>query len=192
MRLNRRISFLVFFFIPVFSVAQSTDTLQDKHITYYNQFLTGALFLKGGKVITLSASTYHGIRYDRLAIGLGISYDTYSNWKGLPFLVSVAYDIAAIKENYLFLQLDAGSGGAWPLYNEGDFYAYEKKRGTLIHPAIGYRLIKDGWSLYIKGGYKFHRIRYDVYARWWGSPGNVSHVTQDMERISLQLGFGLH
>jgi hypothetical protein len=190
---NKIIPFFIALFFSATIYAQP-DTLKAEHyVSYYNQFVAGGLFGKKGTGSTLTISTTHGVRYKRASVGLGLGYDSYLDWRTLPVFTGISYDLATTRShNALFIQLNAGYNRIWnPSVNDNSV-TIRKERGRFISPAIGYRIHAAVWSLYIMAGYKFQRIKNEVTYPWWGNQSPVYYIRQDMERITVQIGFGLH
>jgi hypothetical protein len=192
MMLSKQICLLIFFCFSDTVCAQSKDTILKPSFFYYNQFLTGGAIAEKAHIVTLTASTFHGVRYKSVALGLGLSYDAYTDWKTLPVLISFSYDLTRSVKNRVFVQIDGGSGRLWRIERAEEIYTFEQMGSRLIHPSIGYRMRKEGWSMYLRMGYKFHRLKYDMAPSWWSAPGNMQHVTQDVQRIVFQMGFGVN
>jgi hypothetical protein len=186
MKMSKLLVFLFLFSISFFASGNTADSA--RKVIYYNQFLAGGLFGKTENIATLGASTIHGVKFKGAAIGLGLAYDAYRDWKTTPFLISFSVDLGRPKNNSLYLQLDSGAGRAKHMNSNFQFANFDVKASRFIHSAIGYRIKADCWSLYIKAGYKFQRIKYNES---WGGAW-VNKVTMDLERISLQVGFGWH
>lgn len=172
------------------SAAAQSDTVRASNVTYYNQFLVGGGFGKKAEIVTLSSVMFHGVRYKRTSIGIGIAYDTYQEWKTFPFMTSLSYEMP-VKRNAWFVQLDGGYGRVRHIDSEFDTFIYNGKGGRVLHPSIGYKLAAGKYSIYLKAGYKFQTIFYDQNPKWWPE-SYTNHVKRDMNRVTLQLGFGLH
>lgn len=185
------LSFIIVFFI--FSVSAQPDSSFSK-ATYFNSIHAGGLLGKKGNGSSLTASTIHGIRNKNFAFGIGIGYDAYLEWRTLPVFGSLSYDFAGFRENAFFMQLNVGYSKAWNPLADDDQFVYDKKGGSYIHPLLGYRIHSHKFSLYLTAGYKLQRIAYEQTPKWWiwGYPANKVTVERDMERLSVQLGFGLH
>jgi hypothetical protein len=175
-----------------FSVFAQPDSTASK-ISYFNSFHAGGLFGKKGSGSGESFSTIHGIRFKRFAFGIGVGYDAYQEWRTLPVFASVTYDFLKLRDNAFFIQINAGYSKAWYPLEEEDQFTYDRKRGPCAHPLIGYRIHSNKFDLYLTAGYKFQGINYLQTPRWWNwAPGSKITVGRDIERISIQLGFGFH
>lgn len=173
----------------VIHVNAQPDTVKTPKVQYYNQFLAGGLIGKDAKIITLSSVMLHGVRYKRTSVAIGVAYDTYQEWKTTPFMLSLDYDLS-VKPNTFFLQLEGGFGKVWHLDSEEDLLHYDEKNGRVLHPSIGYKIDAGRYSIYIMAGYKLQRIFYDETPKWW-TEAYTNHVTRNMDRVTLRLGFGL-
>ncbi|MBL7858337.1 MAG: hypothetical protein JNM57_11665 [Cyclobacteriaceae bacterium] len=192
---------LVVLLILTFPVKAQQDSsgVSQNGIRYTNSFLSGGLFGEKGNGNTLSFSTIHGIRYGRWMTGVGIGYDTYLDWNVMPLIGAISFDFDRVGKNAMYIQLAGGYGIPWQreIELEGS-PSYEASGGHMINPMLGYRIKVDRYSLYVSAGYKFQRINYSYsnqYWWWWGDsplPTSTSHIQQDMNRISIQIGFGLH
>lgn len=173
------------------SASAQADSLVSK-ATYFNSVYAGGLLAKKGNGISLSASTIHGIRKNRLASGVGIGYDVYIDWQTLPVFASVGYDLSKPGKNDFFIQIMVGYAKAWVPETENSWYVYESKGGRIIHPLIGYRIHSNQFSLYFTAGYQWQRISYEEKIRGWDNPSSRVTIQREIQRISVQLGFGLH
>ncbi len=182
------------------STQGQSDTISsssEKKIRYTNSFLAGALLGKKGNGSYTSITTIHGIRYNRLAAGLGTGYEGYTDWRVLPIFGSVSYDFVGIKQNSFFVQVNGGYSIAYHTAEREDYQEYERGKGKTFSGLIGYRIKANKFSIYISSGYKFQRIKYSyspIY--WWDSSGELdppkTTVQRDMERFIVQIGFGLN
>lgn len=174
-----------------FSVSAQPDSSFSK-ATYFNSIHAGGLLGKKGNGSSLTASIIQGIRNKNFAFGIGIGYDAYLEWRTLPVFGSLSYDFAGFRENAFFIQLNAGYSKAWNPLADNDQIVYDGKGGRYIHPLLGYRIHTDKFSLYLTAGYKLQRITYETPKWIWGFPTNKVTIERDIERLSVQLGFGFH
>ena len=193
--------FILFFLLPISwtTFSQTDSARSEKKIQYTNSFLSGGLFGEKGMGNSLTFSTIHGIRFGRWMAGAGLGYDTYSEWNVIPLIGSMSFDFDKIKGNAFYVQFNAGYTKSWQQEPGDGAVRYEEDGGYMINPSVGYRIRVEKYSLYISAGYKFQRINYSYtqpYWWWWGgdspTPSSTSYVQQDMNRISIQIGFGLH
>jgi hypothetical protein len=171
---------------------------------YYNTFLSGGLFGRDDRGTTVSFSTVHGIRFNRLSVGAGIGYDDYTRsnmasgyfgsemyvrWKSMPLFISASYEFITVKQNALFLQLNGGYSKIWA---NNVLIAKNVDGGINISPMAGYRLSSGKLRLYFAAGYKWQKNNYEYGSlMWiWGYPAEGVSVTERMERAVLQIGFG--
>jgi hypothetical protein len=174
------------------SIAQP-DSVLVKPVYFYS-FHTGGLFAKENAP-SLSVSTIHGMRHKRIAVGLGIGYDAYTEWRSMPVFASLSYDLSAnAKPNAFFIQLNAGLSKAWVPDMETGGFNFKEKGGTMVHPLLGYRIRTEKFSLYFTGGYKFQILEYEQSPNWWiwGYTSSKTTVNRKVERLSIQIGFGLN
>lgn len=191
---------VLIFLLPISWIAysQSDNVRTDKKkIQYTNSFLSGALFGEKGMGNSLTFSTIHGIRFGRWMAGAGLGYDTYSEWNVIPLIGAISFDFDKLGRNAFYVQFNAGYTKSWQREPAEGAVNYEEEGGFMINPTVGYRIRVEKYSLYISAGYKFQRIHYSYNNQywWWGdsaAPSSTSHVQQDMNRVSVQIGFGLH
>ncbi len=183
------LSFIIIF--SSFSISAQPDSSFSK-TSYFNSFHSGSLFGKKGNGSSLSISTIHGICNRKVAFGIGIGYDAYLEWRTVPLFGSFGYNFAWHKENSFFLQMNAGYSKAWNPVTDNEQFIYDAKGGRYIHPVIGYRIHTRKFSLYLTTGYKLQRINYEQTPTWWIGRNSANKVTveRDIERLTVQLGFG--
>jgi hypothetical protein len=189
--MNRVFLILILLLISFFAIGQADSSFSK--LSYFNSFHAGGLFGKKGNGSGASFSTIHGIRIEKFAFGIGVGYDAYREWRTLPVFVSLNYDFFRFRGNAFFVQVNAGYSKAWYPLEDGEFI-YDNKRGPFLHLLLGYRINAHKFNLYLTAGYKFQTIDYEQTSMWWtwGFPGSRTYVSRDMERISIQLGFGFH
>jgi hypothetical protein len=192
-----KIRLLIAFLCSNFVVAAQTpaDEAPKKKLIYYNNFLAGGLLGEPGKGSGLTLSTTHGIRIKRLSLGAGVGVDSYFDWKTLPIFGSVSFDFGKIKSNALFLQFNAGYAEAWLIENDDPWMPeYRDYGGTMVSSMIGYRITKERFSLYMLAGHKFQRAHSSYETEPWSSfaPQFNTFVEEEMNRLVVQIGFGLH
>ena len=183
------LAFIVVF--GTFSVSAQPDSSFSK-VTYFNSIHVGGLLGKKGNGSSLTASLIQGVRYKNFSFGIGIGYDAYRDWRTLPLFGSVSYDFARIRNNAFFIQLNAGLSKVWNPLEDDDQFVLDDKAGRFIHPLVGYRIQSQKFSLYMTAGYKLQHLAYEHRLRWltWGYAANKVTIEQDIERLSVQLGFG--
>lgn len=179
-------------FVPLSTMAQSDSTSRPIHgfIALYG----GALFPQVGETTTITTSLVPGVRFNRIALGVGVGYDTYDYWETLPIFATVSYDVLRPAKGALFLQLDGGYAKAWARQSNLIDGISELEGGYTFHPIIGYRMHYEKLTFYLSAGYKIQRLSYS-----FGSPaaattwawGWSTTVTQDIERLSIQVGIGM-
>lgn len=172
------------------SYAQSDSASSKAH--YFYSIHTGGLFGKKNKGSTFTASFIQGIRYKNVSFGVGVGYDAYLDWRTLPMFGSLNFDFDRVKSNAIFIQLNAGYSKAWNPVTGNEQFIYDAKWGRYIHPVIGYRIHTPKFSLYLTTGYKLQRINYEQTPTWWIGRNSANKVTveRDIERLTVQLGFG--
>lgn len=179
--------FLIFS-LPLF--AQSDSLTGTSKVSYYNQFIAGGLFAKKGYGSSLSFYTTHGIQYKHMSIGFGLGFDSYAEWRTLPIFVAIGCALSSDPRKGLFIQLNTGFSKVWDPVTQNNFNQVRPEQlGRFFNPMIGYKIKAEIWSIYIMMGYKFHRINYEINQPWWSGK---YFVQQDIERMSVQIGFGLH
>lgn len=158
--------------------------------------MSGALIGKKQNGVSFSANTVHGVRFRNLTVGAGISYDHYGSWRTIPVFGMIAYDFPSLHNNRLYIQLSSGATAVKHVDSENDNFVFHEKGGRMIQPSVGYKIKSDRWSLYITGGYRFQRIKYvQTYRDFWGfreGDQPKTTVTRDMNRLFIQVGFGIN
>jgi hypothetical protein len=192
-----KISILIFSWMMVSSIAiaQSDSTAFSKNkIIYFNNFLAGGLFGESGQGNGLTISTTHGVRINRLALGAGVGFDSYYHWKAAPVFGTVSFDVAKIKRNALFLQLNAGYAHAERIRREEWLTDYNEYGKEMISSMLGYRIHAEKFSLYLVAGHKFQKTNFSYNMAPWGSfaPPSMLYVEENINRLVIQIGFGLH
>ena len=177
--------------------AQSdSSVVSKKRITYFNNILAGGLFGESGKGSGLSISTTHGVRLSRFTIGAGIGFDSYMDWKAVPVFASVSFDFAKVRQNAFFVQVNAGYADAhrinleeWPAE-----YEYKESGGEMLSSMLGYRFAAGKFNLYVSAGYKYQQARFSYNSAPWSSFSQMpkTSVEENMNRVVIQIGFGLH
>ncbi len=191
-----RTSLLIFLACTSFgSMAQTVDVeVPKKKLTYFNTFLAGGLMGEKGKGTGVTLSTIHGVRLKRAAFAAGIGFDSFFDWKTLPIFGSVSYDFGKIRSNAFFVQFNAGYAEAWLVRDEGSWTPpYRDYGGTMVASSLGYRITKERFSLYVMAGHKFQRAHLVYEPELWSSfaPALRQSIEEDMNRLVVQIGFGL-
>ena len=174
------------------SVAQSDSVVSGP--AYFYTIHAGGLLAKENAP-SLSVSMIHGMRHKRIAVGLGIGYDAYAEWRSVPVFASLSYDLSgSANQNAFFIQVNTGFSKAWIPEGRTNEFNFKEKGGTIVHPLFGYRIRTEKFSLYFTGGYKFQSIEYEQSPKWWtwGYPSSRTTVHREVERLTIQIGFGLH
>ncbi len=183
---------LLSFFCDVYA---QRDSVRVGSVRYSNNFLMGGILSKRGEGTTFTFSTTNGIRYKRLAAGLGMGYDAYLEWRALPVFISTSYDFGVSKRNRnnaLFIQFNYGYATTYYAPERDGQPEYTSTVGLMFNPNIGYRIKADKFRIYIQAGYKHQRNSYQYDSWWWGNTGSTIFVDQKINRMVVQLGFGLN
>lgn len=193
MKNSLTVLFLVVFISSAFGQRDSLVTKRPR-LTYSNSFMIGGLFGKDGADNTFTSNMNHGIRYGRLATGLGIGYDSYTDWRSMPVYGYAAVDFAKIKHNTFFLYVSGGYSKLWygPESEDGA-PSYTVENGGNFNSMLGCRIEANQYRIYIATGYKFQRLDYSFSSQyWWDStrPAPVTSVEMELNRFVIQLGFG--
>jgi hypothetical protein len=193
-----RISILVIFLTALhFSLLAQTEKSEvpERKVIYYNSFLAGGLLADQGQGTGVTLSMVHGVRLKRFAFGAGIGLDSYLDWKTLPVFGSVSFDFGKVKNNAFFIQCNAGYAEAWRIKSD-EWYpsGYHEYGDVMISSVIGYRIMKERFSLYMQAGHKFQEAHSSYHFDPWSSyyPQSSLFVDEEMNRIVVQIGFGLH
>lgn len=198
---NKPFAALLLLLLSVQAFAQTDSTKRSgRRIQYYNNFLAGALIGGSGQEKTsFSFSTTHGIRINRLSVGLGVEYDSYGPWKVIPLFATASIDVVRLKSSAFYIQ---GAGGYSPAHytqseNRGFSYV-DGAGGPMASALVGYRFAAEKFSMYVSGGYRFQQNDYTytdefyyAYLSSYYEPPRYS-VKERMERFVIQLGFGWH
>jgi hypothetical protein len=170
--------------------AQEQDHPENpSRITYQNRFSAGVLFGGESHLVTGSLTTIHGIAMRNWAIGIGTGIEGYERWRIIPVFASMTYNFGTLRDNDIFVQLDAGhSFGRW--LQPVDGVAYEDRpEGLMINSMVGYQIAKGKLKVYISAGYKLQRLNYAYRIEWWDTIHY--NVKENLNRFFLQIGFGL-
>jgi hypothetical protein len=192
-----KIRILLFFLIGICTSAnaQSDSSVVSKNkVIYYNNFLAGGLLGESGKGSGVTLSMTHGIRINRFTVGAGIGFDSYFDWKAVPVFGTIEVDFAKIKRNAFFVQLNAGYADASRINREEWVTEYREYGGPMVSYMLGYKIRAEKFSLYLLAGHKFQEANFTYNPQPWSSfsaPPNYS-VEENMNRLVVQLGFGLH
>jgi len=175
-------------------VAQNEESPPDR-LYYFNSFQSGGLFGEKDKGTSFTFSTIHGVQIRNFRFGVGVGYDSYQRWRTMPLFGSVSLDIARLRENNLFLMLNGGYSTAW-FRPQSEFEPeHSKGRGVIINPSVGYRIKAGKWNVSIAAGYKWQRLHYLTSTPYhWGYQGGrgKTEVTEKIERLVIQMGFGIN
>jgi hypothetical protein len=194
--MKTRILFFILFIICISVHAQVDSGVPAKRkVIYYNNFLAGGLLGDSGYGSGLTLSTTHGIRINRFSVGGGFGFDSYFDWKTVPVFGAVEFDFAKIKRNAFFLQFNAGYADARRINGEEwTNVEYREYGGVMTSFMLGYKIRAEKFSLYVLAGHKSQEANYSYNPQPWSSfssPPNYS-VEENMNRLVVQLGFGLH
>ena len=194
--MKTRILLFIFFIICISVNAQVDSSAPSKpKVIYYNNFLAGGLFGDSGDGSGLTFSTTHGVRISRFSVGAGFGFDSYFDWKTVPFFGTVEFDFAKIKRNAFFLQFNAGYADAKRINGEEwTNVEYNEYGGAMISFMLGYKIRAEKFSMYILAGHKSQEANFSYNPQPWSSfysPPNYS-VEETMNRLVVQIGFGLH
>jgi hypothetical protein len=135
----------------------------------------------------------HGVRMNRLALGAGVGFDSYLDWKTIPIIGSIYFDFAKIKQNAFFILFNAGYSNAWRIKGEEPIFDEQVRGGEVINSMVGYRIKTNQFGLYISAGHKFQKVQRSYNPNPWSSvPGSKISIEENMNRMVVQIGFGLH
>jgi len=179
-----------------------------RHIEYFFNIQSGSLIgcndCGKGQEVTFSLATTHGITVGKkFRAGLGVGFDTYTNWQTLPISALASWDLIGNKdENALFLQVYYGWAHPWFIRNASNQYYSDDpysgvSGGKMINPGIGYRISYYNLRLAFTVGYKFQRIFYKTNQNGYVcpqcnyyAPFQTSEITQDLNRVQLMMSVG--
>lgn len=191
--MNRNFFLLPFLFFSFAALGQS-ESVPSK-ASYFFSVHTGGLLGGAGQGSSFTTSLIQGVRVKKFAFGVGLGYDALAEWRTLPVSGIVRFDFAKAGRDNFYFQLDGGYAKAWlPDIDESQFN-FRERGGIFFHPQIGYRINAEKVKVYMSAGYKLQRLEYEQATTWWSGWGqsvNKYYVTRDIERISIQIGFGLN
>ena len=187
---NRVLLILILVFLSFLATGQSDSSFSRP--SYFVSIHAGGLLGKKGNGSSLSSALLSGVRYKHFALGAGIGYDVYNEWRTMPVFGSLGYDFARRAGNPFFVQVNAGYSRGWNPITDEDEFIYETNGGMYFHPLVGYRIRNGRMSAYVTVGYKFQRLSYEQTPRWWGSWIHKTTVQRDIERLSVQIGLGFY
>jgi hypothetical protein len=189
--MKSRVLIVFAIFFTSFPALGQSDSLHSGS-SYFLSIHSGGLLGKKGHGSAMTVSLIQGVRHKRFAFGAGVGYDSYAEWRTFPIFGSVTYDLSKVSSNKLFIQFNAGYSKAWNP-TRGEFgLRYEDKGGPIFHPLFGYRIQKGNIALYMTVGYRFQRLTSEWTERFWGWGNSPNKFTErrDIERLSVQIGFG--
>lgn len=198
---------IVLGFLMIHAYAQPDSTANpERHARYFSYFGSGVLFGKDGRGTTVSLSTIHGVRFNSIAIGLGIGYDDYDRtnlanlqgfdfsmrWKSVPLFMSLSVDVGKIRENSVFIQLNGGYSFIRATRQNDMEVVENSEGGMMLNPSFGYRINSGKHRIYFGAGYKMQRnkYRYNPTPWIWGPPSSQINVKETMQRMEVHIGFG--
>lgn len=190
--MNRVFLILILLLISLFAVGQTDSAFSEP--SYFISLHAGGLLGKKGKGSSLTSALLQGVRYKRFALGVGIGYDAYAEYRAIPVFGSLGCDLVSFRTNKVFVQIDGGYSKAWNPLADKTFFSYAQEAGTYFHPLAGYRIHKGKMSVYFTAGYKFQRITFQQTPNWleWRRSGSRVTIQHDIQRLSVQIGLGFH
>jgi hypothetical protein len=188
---NKSVLLITLAFISYGALGQQ-DTSAAK-APYFFSIHTGGLLAEWTQGSSFTTSFVHGIRLKKFAIGAGVGYDAFAEWRTLPVFARVNFDFASVQTHRFYLGIDAGYSKAWWPGQEASEFIIHEKGGIFYHPQVGYRLGAGDVRVYLSAGYKVQHIIYDQDPRWWiwGYPSTRQSVERTIGRLSVQIGVGL-
>jgi hypothetical protein len=173
-----------------FSASAQSDTVSQR--SWFVSIHTGVLMAKPGNGTSVTTTLMPGIRLGRLAMAVGAGYDVYQAWRALPVFAGVGYDIHRGRNYSFFVHFNAGYSKGWISTPEGESGStFKNEGGYFYHPFAGYRISQGKINIYVSAGYKFQTLSYEQQPQWFWGTGMKSTVTAEMQRLSLQIGFGI-
>lgn len=187
---TRFLQLVLFLCITIPVCAQ--ESVPEKPHRYFNLFQAGGLFGEKDRGTSFTFSTFHGMQFRAVRVALGTGYDSYQHWRIVPLYALASVDLAKIKSNALFFSFAGGFGKAW-YRAQNEWEDRDARRAFSFSPSVGYRIVADKWNINLSAGYKWQRVKYDYETNnFWYVAGWKYSVKQDMERVVVQLGFGLN
>jgi hypothetical protein len=160
-------------------------------VRYANSFSFGTLLGKDGDVSTFSFETIHGVRFKKVFVGLGVGYDTYTEWTVVPMIATVSFDVWTRRSNAVFIRFSGARVYADDVLRDDSGFVYSFQNGSMLYPSVGYKLSTNKCNVYFSAGYKMQTINYRQGYRWWWG-GTETDIKREIQRITLSLGIGFH
>jgi hypothetical protein len=173
----------------------SQGEVSTRKLYYFNQNVSGPVIGRNVLEPSFNAVTLHGIRYGKCSIAPGLSYDKYVGIRSFHAVGSGSLDLSRGKRATFFFQGMAGIG-SFKLRSEETGFTASNKHAALYQGSLGLRLPSAKWRIYMMAGYRIQRFSYTNTFGWSNgfseSPPFKTDVKQDLRRVVVQLGFGLH
>ena len=172
--------------------AQKKDTTQFK-IHYYGMFLNGAQIgctaCDLDNKVTVSAYLINGAQLSkRFSSGVGVGFDSYDQWKTMPFFLHLSQKIAG-RKNGLSVQLNGGYSFAWMDKPGYELPNLKQQGGLMLHYALTYQYELEKKRLLFSVGMKQQAVSYS-YRYEWSTQYNQTSNILDLNRFVVQVGFG--
>lgn len=191
--MTKRLWVSIFILLHCFEAFGQADSSLNATPAAFVSVHSGALLARRGHGTSATASVIQGVRYKRIALGVGVGYDAYPEWRMVPVFAAFAHDFGRNRVKTLFIQMNTGYSKAWSTAGDESEFVFDSHGGFFYHPQIGYRIGEGKLRVQLAAGYKFQRISYEQSFRtWvWGYPSGAVKVVRDIERFSLQMGIGI-
>lgn len=173
----------------------ASDSLVKKsRLKYANQFLFTTFFNENEIGSPhLGVSTFHGIRDNRAAAGIVVSYYYFEQWTILSPGIGICYDVLQRRNSTLYVQLNGAYSKLYYHVDNGDAMNRNPIRGSQMEGLLGYRFQLKGARLYLAGGIRRQALKYrETPHNWiWGWPASQTTVARTVNGAILQIGFGI-
>lgn len=192
----------LFFFLLAFHVVNAQDSAGVRKPHYFITYASGMMMGKeqmDATTVGFTTSLVQGVVVGRLRAGVGIGYDSYTQWHTMPLYGQVSYDILG-KGNALYLQVGYGYAWAWRKPGLYELPSQSKEGGKSLTAALGYRITISDIRLHFTLGYKFQSttavatyLPYQYFAPDAIIAPNSSSTTvrEGLNRLVFSIGIGL-
>lgn len=187
------------------SISSLDSKTNKKKIPYFFQLQTGALVgcnnCNEKKEISFTTSMIHGLSLgNKLKIGAGIGFDSYTHWQTLPLFGSLSWDLLTDKNaNALFVQFNYGWAKPW-LNKSARTYGYKDTDGGRMYGLnLGYRIRYHDLSVSFALGLKAQNMSsYYEYPTYYtsitgqqleGTPSTQT-LEEELKRLQFTMAIG--
>jgi hypothetical protein len=160
--------FLFFCHTQAFAQINKSATKEKWH---YTGLVQGGIIVGANKE-EYTVQTIHGIRHNKLILGIGVGIDNYLI-AGFPIVAHGQY-LLGRKEKTGFVYIQGGPQLPWKKndWKEkfSDQYRYKLKTGWLAESGIGYQIPMGKLKLISSIGYSIKQVSYEEQQVFWIGP----------------------